>query len=72
MLDVECSVRGTTESYLSKIRVQHKQNPRLIDTKQFGLRTFGIQHFSGKVIYEAGDFLGNVKTKEKAHVTLPQ
>lgn len=59
MLDVECSVRGTAESYLSKIRVQHKQNQRLIETKQFGLRTFGIQHFAGKVVYDASEFLGN-------------
>lgn len=57
MLDGECSERGTAESYLAKVRIQHKQNPRLIETKQFGLRTFGIQHFAGKVVYDATDFL---------------
>ncbi|KAK6632528.1 hypothetical protein RUM43_013296 [Polyplax serrata] len=57
MLDVECSVRGTVESYLSKIRVQHKQNQRLSETKQSGPRTFAVQHFAGKVVYDASDFL---------------
>lgn len=58
MLDVECSVRGTVESYLSKVRVQHKQNQRLSETKQSGPRTFAVQHFAGKVVYDASDFLG--------------
>ncbi|KAG8225228.1 hypothetical protein J437_LFUL012703 [Ladona fulva] len=30
MLDVECSVRGTPESYVQKVRVQHRHNPRLV------------------------------------------
>ncbi|XP_074028555.1 unconventional myosin-IXb-like dachs isoform X2 [Leptinotarsa decemlineata] len=57
MLDVECSIRGTVESYVSKIRVQHKSNSRLYDPKPMDPRLFGIQHFAGRVIYDATDFL---------------
>lgn len=58
MLDVECSVRGSSESYIAKVKAQHRQNPRLIEPKPLEPRTFGIQHFAGKVIYDATDFLG--------------
>lgn len=58
MLDVECSIRGTVESYIAKIKVQHKQNPRLFEPKPLEPRNFGIQHFAGRVIYDASDFLG--------------
>jgi len=58
MLDVECSVRGTAESYIAKVKVQHKQNPRLFEPKPLEPRTFGIQHFAGQVVYDASDFLG--------------
>lgn len=57
MLDVECSIRGTAESYVSKIKVQHKNNLRLFDPKPMDPRLFGIQHFSGRVVYDASDFL---------------
>lgn len=57
MLDVECSIRGTAESYVSKIKVQHKNNKRLFDPKPMDPRLFGIQHFSGRVVYDASDFL---------------
>lgn len=58
MLDVECSIRGTAESYIAKVKVQHKQNPRLFEPKPLEPRTFGIQHFAGRVVYDASDFLG--------------
>lgn len=58
MLDVECSVRGTVESYNQKVRTQHKQNPRLLETKLSDLRSFAIQHYAGRVVYDATDFLG--------------
>lgn len=58
MLDVECSIRGTAESYIAKVKVQHKQNPRLFEPKTLEPRTFGIQHFAGRVVYDASDFLG--------------
>ncbi|ODM93382.1 Unconventional myosin-Va [Orchesella cincta] len=57
MLDVECSVRGTVESYTQKVRTQHKQNPRLLETKSSDLRSFAIQHYTSKVQYDATDFL---------------
>ncbi|XP_026464689.1 unconventional myosin-IXb [Ctenocephalides felis] len=57
MLDVECSIRGTAESYIAKVKVQHKQNDRLFEPKPLEPRLFGIQHFAGKVIYDATDFL---------------
>ncbi|KAL1491573.1 hypothetical protein ABEB36_012148 [Hypothenemus hampei] len=61
MLDVECSVRGTAESYIAKIKVQHKNNKRLFDQKSIDPRLFGIQHYAGRVIYDATDFLDTNK-----------
>ncbi|VVC29843.1 Hypothetical protein CINCED_3A016888 [Cinara cedri] len=57
MLDVECSVNGSVELYLRKVKSQHRNNPRLFETKSVDQRSFGIQHFSGRVIYDASDFL---------------
>lgn len=61
MLDVECSIRGTAESYVSKMKIQHKHNSRLFDPKSLESRLFGIQHFAGRVIYDASDFLDTNK-----------
>lgn len=61
MLDVECSIRGTAESYVAKMRVQHKHNTRLFDPKPLEARLFGIQHFAGRVVYDASDFLDTNK-----------
>ncbi|XP_057331572.1 unconventional myosin-IXb isoform X3 [Microplitis mediator] len=61
MLDVESSMRGTAESYVAKVKVQHKQNPRLFDPRSLDCRSFGIQHFAGKIIYDASDFLDTNK-----------
>lgn len=58
MLDVECSIRGSTESYVMKVKSQHHDNPRLFEPKPFDGRSFGIQHFAGRVVYDATDFLG--------------
>lgn len=58
MLDVECSIRGSAESYIMKVKSQLHDNPRLFDTKPFDGRSFGIQHFAGRVSYDATDFLG--------------
>lgn len=57
MLDVECSIRGSAETYIGKIKVHHKQNMRLFDPKPSEARLFGIQHFAGRVVYDATDFL---------------
>lgn len=59
MLDAECSVRGTAESYVAKIKVQHRNSTRL-ENKQTDLhdpRVFTIKHFAGRVEYDATDFL---------------
>ncbi|XP_037959001.1 myosin-G heavy chain-like, partial [Teleopsis dalmanni] len=60
MLDAECSVRGTAESYITKIKVQHRNSTRL-ETKHSAEphdpRMFIIRHFSGRVEYDATDFL---------------
>ncbi|XP_055389297.1 unconventional myosin-Ia isoform X2 [Condylostylus longicornis] len=59
MLDAECSVRGTAESYVAKIKVQHRNSTRL-ETKHTELhdpRMFTIRHFAGKVEYDATEFL---------------
>lgn len=59
MLDAECAVRGTAESYVAKIKVQHRNSTRL-ESKQTELhdpRTFSIRHFAGRVDYDTTDFL---------------
>ncbi|KAL5281767.1 Myo20 family protein [Megaselia abdita] len=62
MLDTECSIRGTAESYVTKIKVQHINSSRLEksvkkSSDHHDPRIFTIQHFAGKVEYEATDFL---------------
>ncbi|KAL1128916.1 hypothetical protein AAG570_013450 [Ranatra chinensis] len=57
MLDVECSIRGSAESYITKVKAQHRHNPRLFEPKPLEPRLFGIQHFAGRVVYDATDFL---------------
>lgn len=61
MLDVECSIRGSAETYVGKIRVHHKHNSRLFDPKPSDVRLFGIQHFAGRVVYDATEFLDTNK-----------
>lgn len=66
MLDAECSVRGTAESYVAKIRVQHRNSTRL-EAKPAAIdngnsagndpRVFTIRHFAGRVEYDTSDFL---------------
>lgn len=59
MLDAECAVRGTAESYVAKIKVQHRNSTRL-ESKQADLndpRIFTIRHFAGRVEYDTTDFL---------------
>lgn len=59
MLDAECSARGTAESYVVKIKVQHRNSSRL-ESKQAELndpRIFTIRHFAGRVEYDTTDFL---------------
>ena len=52
MLDVECSVRGFPETYVQKVKVQHKDNRKLFEPKHCDIsRTFGILHYAGQVIY---------------------
>jgi len=41
-----------------KVKSQHHDNPRLFEPKPFDGRSFGIQHFAGRVVYDATDFLG--------------
>ena len=58
MLDVECSVRGFPDTYVQKVRVQHKDNRKLFQPKHCDLnRTFGIHHYAGQVVYDTSDFL---------------
>ncbi|CAG0909346.1 unnamed protein product, partial [Darwinula stevensoni] len=58
MLDVECSMRGNPETYIQKVQLQHKKNSRLLETDPSDARAFGIQHFAGRVVYDAATFLG--------------
>ena len=42
-----------------QVKVQHKENLRLFEAQHCDLsRTFGIQHYAGRVVYDTTDFLG--------------
>ncbi|KAM8716463.1 hypothetical protein ACLKA7_003354 [Drosophila subpalustris] len=60
LLDMECSVRGTAESYVTKLKVQHRCSTRL-ETRNSSEpddpRLFAIRHFAGRVEYDTTDFL---------------
>ena len=58
MLDVECGLRGTAETYLQKVRAAHRSSGRLRDPPPGEPGTFAIQHYAGLVVYSAEDFLG--------------
>jgi len=59
MLDTECAVRGCPETYVQKVKVQHKDNQRLFEHQHCDItRTFGIHHYAGRVVYDTTDFLG--------------
>lgn len=58
ILDAECSIRGTAESYVSKIKAQHRNSQRLDRCMEpHDPRLFVIRHFAGRVEYNATDFL---------------
>ncbi|GFS87281.1 unconventional myosin-X [Trichonephila clavipes] len=56
MLDVECSVRGSPDSYLKKVVAQHHHSHRFYEQKS-SERVFGIRHFAGRVPYDTTNFL---------------
>ncbi len=63
MLDVECSVRGFPETYVQKVKVQHRENVKLFEPKHCDVnRTFGIHHYAGQVVYDTSDFLGKTRS----------
>lgn len=70
MLDVECSINGSVELYLRKVKSQHRNNPRLFEPKMVDQRSFGIQHFAGRVVYDASDFLGKNHNKYFIHIII--
>ena len=58
ILDAECSIRGTAESYVTKIKAQHRTSQRLDRCiEPHDPRLFVIRHFAGRVEYNATDFL---------------
>ncbi|KAH8395635.1 hypothetical protein KR222_004099, partial [Zaprionus bogoriensis] len=60
LLDMECSVRGTAESYVTKLKVQHRCSTRLETRNSLepdDPRLFAIRHFAGRVEYDTTDFL---------------
>ncbi|KAF0301174.1 Myosin-VIIa [Amphibalanus amphitrite] len=61
MLDVECGLRGTAETYLQKVRAAHRSSGRLRDPPPGEPGTFAIQHYAGLVVYSAADFLDTNK-----------
>lgn len=59
MLDAECVTRGNAETYVAKIKVQHKNAERLEHhtNETFDPRSFVIHHFAAKIEYDATHFL---------------
>lgn len=60
MLDAECVTRGNAETYVAKIKVQHKNAERLEHhhtNETFDPRTFVIHHFAARIEYDATHFL---------------
>ena len=54
-------IPGKTQhsTMLHQVKVQHKENLRLFEPQHCDLsRTFGIQHYAGRVVYDTTDFLG--------------
>ena len=54
-------IPGKTQhsTMLHQVKVQHKENLRLCEPQHCDLsRTFGIQHYAGRVVYDTTDFLG--------------
>ena len=56
MLDVECSLRGSAETYVQKVKAQHKNNSKLYQPYHNYLH-FGIHHYAGPVVYDSSQFL---------------
>ena len=56
MLDVECSLRGSAETYVQKVKAQHKSNSKLYQPYHNYLH-FGIHHYAGPVVYDTSQFL---------------
>ena len=47
------------------MKVQHKDNLRLFEAQHCDLsRTFGIQHYAGRVVYDTTDFLGGLHNND--------
>ncbi|XP_037074350.1 myosin-I heavy chain-like [Pollicipes pollicipes] len=57
MMDVECGVRGSADTYLQKVRLAHRSNARLCEPPAGQALSFAVQHYAGKVAYSAADFL---------------
>lgn len=56
MLDVECSLRGSSETYVQKVKSQHKTNSKLYQPHHNYLH-FGIHHYAAPVVYDTSNFL---------------
>ena len=57
--DVDTTILSTLFVTPSQVKVQHKENSRLFEPQHCDLsRTFGIQHYAGRVVYDTTDFLG--------------
>lgn len=57
LLDVECSLRGSPESYMQKVRTQYQNSQRFLEPKPPDPHMFGIRHFARTVVYDTTNFL---------------
>lgn len=52
-------VKGTTDSFMEKLRARHGRNPKYIGSSDLLQPLFGIKHHNRNVIYDASQFLSD-------------
>ncbi|XP_062508859.1 unconventional myosin-X-like isoform X2 [Corticium candelabrum] len=52
-------VKGTTESFMEKLRARHGRNPKYVGSSDASQPLFGIRHFNRSVAYDASEFLSD-------------
>ncbi|XP_052069098.1 unconventional myosin-VIIa-like isoform X1 [Mytilus californianus] len=58
ILDTECTQPKTSsESFVSKVKIHHRVNNYFFEPLPKSDYQFGIRHFSGRVVYDANNFL---------------
>lgn len=57
ILDEECMIKGTCESFINKLNNNLQQNTHFKKPENFSQTSFVIAHYAGDVEYETDSFL---------------